>query len=364
MQARKFLDLFLLLSAPDGHERCEGPLVVSLLAEVAEVISPARRQKFQGTVLKKCSEHLNDPSSAITVSLLQLLVNKLPRDAQSRMENLRQMCSLVAECCTTEQQFDEDREDNNEDDEDVERDVTTYTVVTKRTAATAITSLVGMLDKMCGEMDLLMKLSAKTMKVSKVTSSLSCLTESSSATGSNNSMQHVWGDDIMHTGAASNEIGELDGWRVNDQICQALRVCMDTAALFLEFKSPGAVSHSILGLFLKLIKLQVKMTKLVNSMSAMDRAEVMTSPRYHSFRDLSLNMSSSLSKALNRYVTEVHNLLGGQQRGRHQKGAPSGGKALHKKLSRLIPELIYQTEEYDLSIIKLMGGMKERDKVF
>jgi hypothetical protein len=36
---------------------------------------------------------------------------------------------------------------------------------------------------------------------------------------------------------------------------------------------------------------------------------------------------------------------------------------VNTKLSRLIPELIFQTEEIDLNVIKLMTGLKERDKV-
>lgn len=99
---------------------------------------------------------------------------------------------------------------------------------------------------------------------------------------------------------------------------------------------------------------------------------------YH-HRDLSLNMATNVAQSLNRYVTEVYNLLdnqqqqsgGGRGRGRgggRRKGAGaaaqgSGGKAVHAKLSRLIPELSFQMEEIDLNVIKLMSGLKERDKV-
>jgi hypothetical protein len=369
-QAKKFLDLFLLLSAPDGTERSESPLVVSLLGEVAEVLSPARRQKFHESILKKCHEHLHSPSGAMTTALLQLLVFKMPADCRSRVDSVRRLCLLVTECCSTEQHLDDDDEESD-DDNRVERDLTTYTLVTKQTAAIAITTLVGMLDKMCGEMDLLLKLSTKSAKVSRASASSLRLaaassSSSSSFTSADATMSDLWGGDVMDT-CPANDVGEGEavGWHVNDQICRSLRTCMDIAVHFLSFKSPGAVCHSVLALFLKLTKLQVKLTKLVAASSAAERAHVTTSPQYQSFRDLSLNMSTSVSQSLNRYVTEVHNLLGGPGGGARKGSSAqsSGGKAVHTKLSRLIPELIFQTEEIDLNVIKLMTGLKERDKV-
>jgi hypothetical protein len=359
-QAKKFLELFLLLSAPEGTERNESPLVLSLLGEVVEVLTPARRQKFQEYILKKCRDHLQSPSNAMTLGLLQLLMYKLSSDSKGRLENVRGLSSLVAECCTTEQQLDEHEAEDDEDDyENVERDVTTYTLVTKNTSATAITTLVGMLEKMCGEMDTLLKLSVKTTKVNRTILS-SAPSMCAGERASTSLMKDLWGSDVSNTLTANNlNEKEDDDWRVNDQICKSLKKAMDIAVVFLTFKSPGVVCHTLLALFLKLVKLQVRMTKLMSSSPAAQRSQVSSSTTYISFRDLSLNMATNISQQLNRYITEVHNILD-ERRGRGQR---NGGKAVNTKLSRLIPELIFQTEEIDLNVIKLMTGLKERDKV-
>ena len=302
----------MLLSAPEGTERHESPLVVSLLGEVAEVLSPPRRQKLQETVLKKCHDHLLCPTSAMTAALLHLLVFKLSTTGKSRVESIRRLCLLVTECCSTEQQLDadDDEEEDEEDDEEREgRDITTYTLVTKLSAATAINALVGMLDKMCGEMDTLLKLSIRTAKIAKATAAATTTATATTTTSSSTLSSHhmsgkltgtgagtsdminvMWGgekEDMMHTctaNAVNEKEGHMEKWYANDAICTRLKVCMDIAVHFLSFKSSGAVCHALLALFLKLIKLQVRITKVVCGSPAAERANVTTSPQYLSFR--------------------------------------------------------------------------------
>lgn len=358
-QAKKFLDLFLLLSSPEGTERNESPLVICLLGEVVQVLSPARRQKFQEHLLKKCKDHLHSPSNAITLGLLQLLVFKMPTECKGRVDILRRLCSVVTECCTNEQQLDEDEDEGDQHDFDKsDRDATTYTLVSRSTAATAITALVGMLEKLCGEMDILLKLSIKTSKVGKTSGAPSLIGSGDST------ISDLWGEDVMDTCTANDMCAKEESeWRVNDHICRSLNNAMDIALSFLSFKSAGVVSHGILALFLKMVKLHVKITKLVSGSPAAERQQVTISQKYRSYRDLALNVATNVSQHLNRYITEVHNILDDPPGRQKKKGSASGGKAVHAKLSRLIPELIFQTEEIDLNVIKLMTGLKERDKV-
>ena len=348
-----------MMCTPDGAERNESPAVILLLSEVCEALTPARRLKFQEIVLCECRDRLSIPTTAVTTSLLQLLIYVMPADSKSRIEITRRLCLLIADCCTTEQNLQNDEDDENYDMEEVE--MVTYTIVSKKTAASAIITVVGMLDKMCSEIDCLMRISIRTAKAIKATNT--CSFASTSATSRDATVAALWGGDDLSPSCTNPDVSrdkDMKILRVNDEICKAIKTCMEMAAHFLSFKSPGVVSHCILALFMKLIKLQVKMAKINGGKPAAERALVVTSPLFQSFREMSLSMATTISQNLNRYVTEVHNVLDGLER---SVAKASSGKTVYNKLSRLIPDLMFQMEEIDLNVIKLMSGLKDRDKV-
>jgi hypothetical protein len=106
----------------------------------------------------------------------------------------------------------------------------------------------------------------------------------------------------------------------------------------LQIHSSAAVSVAVTSLLLKLYKIQVRLTKevsgaisrrLISSASALSPA----------FREMSHYTASVVSPTVHTYLTQMHNELD------HQASAlvaSAQGKGSRNKLSKSIPDLIYQ----------------------
>ncbi|CAE7766451.1 unnamed protein product, partial [Symbiodinium microadriaticum] len=133
-------------------------------------------------------------------------------------------------------------------------------------------------------------------------------------------------------GSGEDGVAMMD---VDSAVYSTLNVCMRCAVKLLNLHSSTAVSPGVTSVLLKLYKIQVRLTKEVVSVISKKLLSSASAIR-PAFREMSHHTTSVVNPSVQAYLTQIHNELD------HKVSGAVAGKGARSKLSKSIPDLIYQ----------------------